>query len=99
MSVARETGALVMVHAGTTTPSDSSPIAPSARQDRAAIPCRLPPIRSNARRPTTRHFIVEIVDVPLLIVHVSNREAMEEIRRAQQRGLKIYGRPARNIWC
>ena len=26
-----------------------------------------------------------------MIVHVSNREAMEEIRRAQQRGLKIYG--------
>src|SRR5882757_5436876 len=33
----------------------------------------------------------EIVDVPIMIVHVSNREAMEEIRRAQQRGLKIYG--------
>ena len=26
-----------------------------------------------------------------MIVHVSNGEAMEEIRRAQQRGLKIYG--------
>ena len=26
-----------------------------------------------------------------MIVHVSNREAMEEIARAQQRGLKIYG--------
>ena len=26
-----------------------------------------------------------------MIVHVSNREAMEEIRRAQQRGLKVYG--------
>src|SRR4029077_20305148 len=33
----------------------------------------------------------EIIDVPIMIVHVSNREAMEEIRRAQQRGLKIYG--------
>jgi dihydropyrimidinase len=33
----------------------------------------------------------EIVDVPIMVVHVSNREAMEEIRRAQQRGLKIYG--------
>jgi dihydropyrimidinase len=29
--------------------------------------------------------------VPIMIVHVSNGEAMEEIRRAQQRGLKIYG--------
>jgi dihydropyrimidinase len=26
-----------------------------------------------------------------MIVHVSNREAMEEIRRAQQKGLKVYG--------
>src|ERR1044072_9625141 len=33
----------------------------------------------------------DLVDVPIMIVHVSNGEAMEEIRRAQQRGLKIYG--------
>ncbi|CUX65130.1 D-hydantoinase (Dihydropyrimidinase) (DHPase) (fragment) [Agrobacterium tomkonis CFBP 6623] len=26
-----------------------------------------------------------------MVVHVSNREAMEEIRRARQRGLKIFG--------
>ena len=26
-----------------------------------------------------------------MIVHVSGREAMEEIRWAQQRGLKVYG--------
>ena len=30
--------------------------------------------------------LAEIVDVPIVIVHVSNREAMEEIRRARQRG-------------
>ncbi|MEJ8473826.1 dihydropyrimidinase [Roseibium algae] len=35
--------------------------------------------------------LAEIVDVPLVIVHVSNREAMEEIQRARGRGLKIYG--------
>ena len=33
----------------------------------------------------------EIVGVPIMIVHVSGREAMEQIRWAQQRGLKIYG--------
>lgn len=33
----------------------------------------------------------ELVDVPLMIVHVSGREAMEQIRWAQQRGLKVYG--------
>ena len=32
----------------------------------------------------------ELVDVPIMIVHVSGREAMEQIRWAQQRGLKIY---------
>jgi dihydropyrimidinase len=33
----------------------------------------------------------EIVGVPIMIVHVSGREAMEQIRWAQQRGIKIYG--------
>ena len=32
----------------------------------------------------------ELVDVPIMIVHVSGREAMEQIRWAQQRGLKVY---------
>ena len=33
----------------------------------------------------------ELVDVPMMIVHVSGREAMEQVRWAQQRGLKVYG--------
>ena len=33
----------------------------------------------------------EIADTPILVVHVSAREAMEQIAAAQQRGLKIYG--------
>jgi dihydropyrimidinase len=33
----------------------------------------------------------EIVDTPIVVVHVSNREAMEEIRRARGRGQKIAG--------
>ncbi|WP_262027416.1 dihydropyrimidinase [Microvirga sp. Mcv34] len=32
----------------------------------------------------------ELVDVPVMIVHVSGREAMEQIRWAQTRGLKVY---------
>lgn len=35
--------------------------------------------------------LAELIDVPLVVVHVSNRESMEEIRRAQMRGLKISG--------
>lgn len=33
----------------------------------------------------------ELVDVPVLIVHVSGREAVEQIRWAQGRGLQVYG--------
>ncbi len=46
-----------------------------------------------AEREATHRAITlaEIVDVPILIVHVSGREAIEQIRQAQQRGLKIYG--------
>lgn len=35
--------------------------------------------------------LAEIVDTPVVIVHVSNREAMEEIGRARLRGQKIAG--------
>jgi dihydropyrimidinase len=34
--------------------------------------------------------LAELIDVPVLIVHVSGREAIEQIRWAQGRGLKIY---------
>ena len=32
----------------------------------------------------------ELTDVPVMIVHVSGREPMEQIRWAQQKGLKVY---------
>jgi dihydropyrimidinase len=32
----------------------------------------------------------ELIDVPIMIVHVSGREAMEQIRWAQARGRKVY---------
>ncbi|WP_420413977.1 dihydropyrimidinase [Roseibium sp.] len=35
--------------------------------------------------------LAEIVDVPIVIVHVSNQQAMEEISRARTRGQKIAG--------
>lgn len=35
--------------------------------------------------------LAELLDVPLLIVHVSAAEAIDAIRNAQTRGLKIYG--------
>ena len=33
----------------------------------------------------------QLVDVPIMIVHVSGREAMEQIKWAQDRGFKVYG--------
>jgi len=33
----------------------------------------------------------ELIDTPILLVHVSGREAMDQIRWGQDRGLKIYG--------
>src|SRR5262245_10864540 len=35
--------------------------------------------------------LAELLDVPMLLVHVSAKEAMQEIQRAQARGLKVYG--------
>ena len=92
MSVARETGALVMVHAEnydairflTDRLERAGKIAPHYHAASRPIPVE--------REATHRAIsLSEIVDVPIMIVHVSNREAMEEIQRAQQRGLKIYG--------
>ena len=92
MAVARETGALVMVHAEnydairflTDRLERAGKTAPHYHAASRPIPVE--------REATHRAIsLSEIVDVPIMIVHVSNREAMEEIRRAQQRGLKIYG--------
>ena len=35
--------------------------------------------------------LAELIDAPLLVVHVSTEESMDAIRHAQGRGLKIYG--------
>src|SRR6185312_7349488 len=91
-STARETGALVMVHAEnydairflTDRLERAGKIAPKYHATSRPSPVE--------REVTHRAIsLAELVDVPIMIVHVSNREAMEEIRRAQQRGLKIYG--------
>ena len=92
MTVARETGALVMVHA-------ENYDAIRFLTDRLEQAGKTAPHYHGASRPipvereaTHRAIsLAEIIDVPIMIVHVSNREAMDEIARAQRRGLKIYG--------
>jgi dihydropyrimidinase len=92
MSVARETGALVMVHA-------ENYDAIRFLTDRLEQAGKTQPKYHGASRPipvereaTHRAIsLAELIDVPIMIVHVSNREAMDEIARARARGLKIYG--------
>ena len=92
MAVARETGALVMIHAEnydairflTDRLERAGKTAPHYHAASRPIPVE--------REATHRAISLgELVDVPIMIVHVSNREAMEEIRRAQTKGLKVHG--------
>src|SRR5215475_6549434 len=92
MAVARETGALVMVHAEnydairflTDRLERAGKTAPRFHATSRPIPVE--------REATHRAIsLAELVDVPIMIVHVSNGEAMEEIRWAQARGLKVFG--------
>jgi len=92
MDVARREGAMVMVHA-----ENSDCIAwlserliaagrTAPRYHAAARPA--PVEREAAHRAIT---FSELLDVPILIVHVSGMEAIGQIRWAQSRGLAIYG--------
>ncbi|HLS43419.1 MAG TPA: dihydropyrimidinase [Paenalcaligenes sp.] len=91
LDVARAEGALVMIHAesadcitwlteklneaGLTQPHHHAASRPS------------PVEREATHRAIT---FSELIDVPILIVHVSGKEAIEQIRWAQGKGLKIY---------
>jgi dihydropyrimidinase len=92
LSVARESGALVQVHA-------ENYDAIRFLADRLERAGQTAPYFHGKSRPivvereaTHRAIsLAELIDVPIVVVHVSNRESMEEIRRAQRRGLKISG--------
>ena len=92
MSVARDTGALVMVHAENYDAirflTDRLERAGKTDPHYHATSRPIPVEREATHRAIS---LAELIDVPIMIVHVSNGEAMEEIRRAQQRGLKVYG--------
>lgn len=89
---ARGCGALVMVHCE----GYDSIRFMTERLERAG---KIAPFYHGASRPqsvereATHRAIshAELVDVPIMVVHVSGREAMEQIRWAQQKGLRIYG--------
>ena len=91
LAVARVEGAMVMVHA-----ENADCIEWLTRRLEAAGRTA-PRYHAEARpmlveREATQRAIAlsELVDVPILIVHVSGREAVEQIRWAHAHGLRIY---------
>jgi dihydropyrimidinase len=91
LAVARREGAMAMVHA-----ENSDSIA-WLTEKLLAAGLAAPKYHATSRpmlaeREATHRAVslAEMVDVPILIVHVSSREAVEQIRWAQGRGLKIY---------
>lgn len=91
LSVAREHGAMAMVHA------ENADCIEWLTKRLEAAGRTAPRFHALARpmlveREATHRAIslAELVDVPILIVHVSGREAVEQIRRARAQGLKIF---------
>ncbi|MGQ0546806.1 MAG: dihydropyrimidinase [Betaproteobacteria bacterium] len=91
MDLARREGAMVMVHA------ENSDCIAWLTEKLIAAGRTAPRYHADSRpalveREATHRAITfsELVDVPILIVHVSGAQAVEQIRWAQARGLNIY---------
>ncbi|MBA7933856.1 dihydropyrimidinase [Klebsiella sp. RHBSTW-00215] len=91
LSLARREGAMVMLHA------ENSDCIAWLTERLLAAGLHAPRYHAVARpmlveREATHRAIAfaELVDVPILIVHVSGREAVEQVRWAQSLGLKVY---------
>ena len=91
MSVARKDGALVMVHAenhGIISWLAGKMVKQGNVAPRYHAICHT---RSSEAEAINRIItLAEIVDCPILIVHVSTPEGIETIRQAQARGLKVF---------
>ena len=92
LATARREGAMVMVHAENHDViawlSERLLEAGHAAPKFHGIAHAAPAEREATHRAIT---LAEIVDVPILIVHVSGREAIDQIGQAQRRGLRIFG--------
>ncbi len=92
LDVARSTGATVMVHCE----NEDAIRFLIARHEAAGdvaprIHASTRPVAVEREATHRALTLAEIVDVPIVIVHVSNGEAMEEIARARARGIKVVG--------
>jgi dihydropyrimidinase len=92
LAVAREHGAMAMIHA------ENADCIEWLTKRLEAAGRTAPRFHAHARpmlveREATHRAIAlaELVDVPILIVHVSGREAVEQIRWARAHGLSIFG--------
>lgn len=91
LAVARAEGAMAMIHA------ESSDCIAWLTRKLVAAGHRAPKFHAASRpmvveREASHRAIAfsEVVDVPILIVHVSGKEAVEQIRWARGHGLRIY---------
>jgi dihydropyrimidinase len=91
LDVARQHGAMAMIHA------ESADCIEWLTRRLEAAGSTAPRFHAQSRpmlveREATHRAIAlaELVDVPILIVHVSGREAVEQIRWARSHGLKIF---------
>ena len=91
LSLARREGALVMIHA------ENHDVIAFLTERLLATGHTAPKFHATAhaalaeREATHRAIsLAELIDVPVLIVHVSGREAIDQIAWARNRGLKIY---------
>jgi dihydropyrimidinase len=91
LSLARREGALVMIHA------ENHDVITFLTERLLAAGHTAPQFHATAhaalaeREATHRAIsLAELIDVPVLIVHVSGREAIDQIAWARSRGLKIY---------
>jgi dihydropyrimidinase len=92
MAAARRHGALVMVHAenhGVISWLAGRMVKQSNTLPRYHAICHTRGAEAEAIQRVVA--LAELVDCPILIVHVSTAEGIEQIRQARARGLKVYG--------
>jgi dihydropyrimidinase len=92
LALARREGAMTMIHA------ENSDCIAWLTEQLTDAGLTAPRYHAHARpmlieREATHRAIAlaELIDVPILVVHVSGKEAVDQIRAAQGLGLKIYG--------
>ncbi len=92
LALARREGAMVMIHA------ENADCIGWLTEQLELAGKTAPKYHADSRPPVVEreatHRVIslaELVDIPILIVHVSGREAVEEIGRAQRRGHRVYG--------